>query len=247
MAQRVYVKVVGFSDEERHALNTLFRLSEQCMTMYQLWSPTARESARLALLDAQSYEARIEAESRVRGDLKMLWIGEEPPDQVWRSFPRPVVWPEVIEAMDALFAPRELDFDLDLGAVAGASAPPAMSAKQALIVSPSRDQRLYLRARLALAHLTQADEAESGSQAVELARGKQYDFAVVDFAVPDMDAWALLRQLREGKRPIRHVAFTKERRSLREYVRAWMGGAGPLLDNPPNPQRLNAWLNRVQV
>ena len=27
--ERVFVKVAGFSDAERHALNTLFRLSEQ--------------------------------------------------------------------------------------------------------------------------------------------------------------------------------------------------------------------------
>ena len=40
MAQRIYIKVVGFSDEERHALNTVFRLSEQCRTMYQLWTTT---------------------------------------------------------------------------------------------------------------------------------------------------------------------------------------------------------------
>jgi DNA-binding response OmpR family regulator len=157
------------------------------------------------------------------------------------------VWPEVIGAMDALFAPSELDFDLDLGAVANAAPPTQMSAKRALIVSPSRDQRLYLRARMALAQLTQADEAESGAQALEMARAKQYDFAVVEFAVPDMDAWLLLRQLRQGKKPIRHVAVTKERRSVREHLRAWLSGAGALLGNPPNPQRLSAWLQRIQV
>jgi CheY-like chemotaxis protein len=248
MAQRVYIKVVGFSDEERHALNTLFRLSEQCLTMYQLWSSSAREPARLALLDGQSYEARVEAESPLNAsaDLKMLWIGSQPPHQVWRSFPRPVVWPDVIEAMDAVFAPSDLDFDLDLGTAGGPDAAP-VSRKMALIVSPSRDERLYLRARLSLAYMTQADEAESGSQAMELARGKQYDFAVVGFGLPDIDAWALLRQLRQGKRPIPHVAMTKLRRSLPEHLRAWFGGAEALMANPPHPQRLDAWLKKVEL
>lgn len=242
MAQRIYIKVVGFSEEERHALNTLFRLSEQCMTMYQLWSPTARAPTGLALLDGESYEARLEAESPANRDLKMLWIGEDPPAQVWRSFKRPFQWPEIIAAMDALFQAADIDFDLELAEV---GAKEQMSQKQALLVSPSRDGRLYLRARLALARLTQADEAETGREALELARGKQYDFALVDFALPDADAWALVRQLREGKKPIRHVAITKAQRSVPERVRAWLGGAEALLDSPPHPQRLNAWLKRI--
>lgn len=245
MAQRIYIKVVGFSEEERHALNTLFRLSEQCLTMYQLWSPTARAPAGMALLDGDSYEARLEAESPLNAGMKLLWIGADPPPQVWRSLPRPLAWPEVIEAMDTVFHPSvDLDLD-DTPAESGPPSMPALPPKLALIVSPSRDERLYLRARLSLADLTQADEAESGNEAVLLARGKQYDFALLDFRLPDMDAWSLLRELRQGKRPIQHVAMTKAQRSLPEHVRAWLGGAEALLDNPPHPQRLNAWLRRL--
>ncbi len=246
MAQRVYVKVVGFADEERHALNTLFRLSEQCMTMYQPWSPTAREAARLALLDGSSYEARLEVESPANADVRMLWIGDDPPPQVWRSFPRPVAWTEVIEGMDALFQADELDFDLDLGTgIPVVETQPGMSLKRALIVSPNRDQRLYLRARLSLAHLTLADEAESGAQAMEAARTKKYDFAVLDFTLPDMDAWDLLRQLREGQRRIEHIGMLKSHRSLPEHVRAWLGGAEAFLDQPPDPERLERWLQKL--
>ncbi len=242
MAQRIHVKVVGFSDEERHAVNTLFRLSEQCLTMYQLWSPTARAPVGLVLLDGQSYEARLEAESPANAAIPMLWMGDDPPPQAWRSFPRPWQWPDVIAAMDSLFDAAAVDLDLGL-AEAGAREP--MSRKQALIVSPSRDRRLYLRARLALARLTQADEAETAAHALELARGKQYDFALVDFALPDGDAWALVRQLRDGRKPVTHVAITKAHRSMPERVRAWFGGAEALLDSPPHPRRLNAWLRRM--
>src|SRR4051794_31739469 len=82
MAQRIYIKVVGFSEEERHALNTVFRLSEQCRTTYQLWTPAAAEPPRVALLDGQSWEARVEAESRVAPDLRLLWVGGQPPPAV---------------------------------------------------------------------------------------------------------------------------------------------------------------------
>lgn len=240
MAQRVFIKVVGFSDEERHALNTFFRLSEQCRTMYQLWQPEAPEPPRMALLDGQSYEARVEAELPLNASLKLLWVGEDPPEGIWCSFRRPLAWPDVIEAMDAVFVQDSLDFDLEHGP----GGPDAMSLRQALIVSSDRNERLYLRARLALARLTQADEADSGGLAVELARGKQYDVAVLGSGLPDMNTWALLRELREGKRPIPHVAVTRTR-SLPEHVRAWLGGAEALLDQPAHPAHLHAWLKRI--
>jgi hypothetical protein len=43
---------------------------------------------------------------------------------------------------------------------------------------------------------------------------------------------------------VAHVALTKQRRSLAEHVRAWVGGAEALLDQPPHPARLDAWLSR---
>jgi CheY-like chemotaxis protein len=241
MAQRIYVKVVGFSDEERHALNTVFRLSEQCRTMYQLWTPQAAEPARVALLDGQSWEARVEAESPLHRDLRLLWVGPNAPATVWRSVQRPIVWPEVIGGLDAVFDPDAL-VDVDM---AGEPESP-MSQKQALIVSADRGERLYLRARLALARLTRADEAETASEAMELARGKQYDVALVDASLGDMDAWALVGKLRHGRRPIPHLALTKAARSMAERLRAWRGSTA-LLEDPPDPERLDAWLSRIEL
>lgn len=247
MAQRVFIKVVGFDDDERHALNVVFRLSEQCQTMYQLWSNEAPEKPRMALLDGDSYEARLEAESPLNEDVKLVWVGQNPPPQIWRSFRRPLAWPDIVQAMDTVFVPDQgLDFDLGLGDGGSepAPVPEEMSTKRALIVAASRDLRLYLRARLSLAKLTQADEAETGSHAMELARGNQYDMALVDHGLPDMDAWEVLRQLRQGKKPIAHVAMTNSGPSLPDHVRAWLTGADALLGKPPHPARLQAWLKQ---
>lgn len=242
MAQRIFIKVVGFSDEERHALNTVFRLSEQCRTTYQLWTPEAPEAPRISLLDANSGEARVEAESPLQDAAqRILWVGPHPPASVFRAFARPLAWTDVIESLDALFASND-GLDLDL-AVAEDS---VMSQKQALIVSPDREKRLYLRARLSLAKLTLADEADSGLRAVELARGKQYDVALVDGGIADMDAWALLRQLRGGEHPVPHLAMSKAEPSITERLRARLEGAGALLlDHPPHPGRLKDWLSRI--
>jgi CheY-like chemotaxis protein len=242
MAQRIFIKVVGFSDEERHALNTVFRLSEQCLTMYQLWTAAAPEPPRVALLDGLSWEARVEAESPLHPGVRLFWVGPNPPASVARSFARPLAWPDVIETLDRLFAPEAaLDLDLSDGVDS------VMSQKQALIVSADRDQRLYLRARLALSRLTLADEAENAAEALQLARGKHYDLALVDCSLPDTDPWQLLRQLRQGPHAIRHVGMARARRSLPERVRAWLGGAEALLENPPHPGRLDAWLSRVEL
>jgi CheY-like chemotaxis protein len=239
MVQRVYIKVVGFSDEERHALNTVFRLSEQCRTMYQLWTTQAAEPARVALLDGLSWEARVEAESPLHRQLPFLWVGPNAPAAAWRALERPIHWPEVIEGLDALFGEG-----VEVAASSEQDSP--MSQRHALIVSSDRDERLYLRARLALARLTFADEAETGSQAVELARGKQYDVALVDSGLGDMDAWTLLRQLKNGRKPIRHIALTKAARSVSERMRAWVGGTA-LLEHPPDAERLDAWLSRIEL
>jgi CheY-like chemotaxis protein len=239
MAQRFFIKVVGFSDEERHALNTVFRLSEQCSTMYQLWTPEAPAAAGLMLLDGESYEARVEAEAPTSQDLCMLWVGAHAPAGVSRAVQRPFAWTQLLEAMDALLSPPD---PLDL---LPAAEPQVMSGKRALIVSSDRNERLYLRARLALGRLTLADEAESGGQAVELARDRQYDVALLACALPDMTAWSLLRQLRGGRRPIPHLAMTKARRSMPERLRAWLAGAETILDQPPHPGRFDAWLARI--
>lgn len=245
MPQRIYIKVVGFSDEERHALNTIFRLSEQCPVVYQLWTPEAEEPPQMAFLDGQSWEARVDAESPLNEDIKIMWVGGDPHERTFRAFQRPISWPDVVQSMELVFRPAT-EVDLDLGEDAD-NAPSAeqMQDKRALIVSPIRTDRLYLRARLALARLTAADDAESGRHALELVRDTQYDVALVDFGLPDMQALDLVRELRQGRRSIPHVAVTKAGRSLPEHVKAWMAGAEALLDKPPHPRRLNELLKRV--
>ena len=247
MAQRVFVRVVGFTDVERHALNTVFRLSGQRDTVYSLWMADAPEAPRLALVDGQSYEAPLELESPGNEGLRLIWVGTESPARAWRAFDRPIAWPEVLMAMDELFAPpHALDFDLDFDSGGADTVPPDEPyGKRALIASADRDERLYLRAKLALADLTQADEAETGARALELTRAHQYDVALVDLALPDMDGWALLKELRAAKPAIPHVIVSKSHASMAERVRAWFGGAQGCFDKPPHPGKLQDLLHRV--
>jgi CheY-like chemotaxis protein len=248
MAQRVFVKVVGFTDVERHALNTVFRLSEQRETVYSLWMADAPEAPQLALVDGQSYEATMELEAPAVAGLKLIWVGAVAPASAWRAFDRPISWPDIVAAMDQLFAPAApLDFDLEFDDGVADTRPPdePSAGKRALIASADRDERLYLRAKLALAHLTQADEAESGAQALELTRAHQYAVALVDFALPDMEGWAFLKELTGVKPAIPHVIVTKARASIAERVRARFSGARGFFDKPPHPGKLQDLLHKV--
>lgn len=243
MAQRVFIHVIGFSDVERHALNTVFRLSEERETCYALWAPEAAEAPQLLLVDEASYQGRLEAQSPQNARLKLVWVGETPPENSWRVFQRPIAWTEVVQAMDQLFAPADLDFDLGFGETVPPE--PAGPAKRALIASADRDQRLYLRAKLSLAQLTQADEAESAAQALELMRSNQYEVALVDFALPGGDGWAFLQQLARAQPAIPHLIVTKARASWPDRLRARLGGAQAFLGQPPDPAKLQALLQKV--
>ncbi len=249
MAQRVFVKVVGFTDVERHALNTVFRLSEQRETVYSLWEVDAPDAPKLALVDGQSYEARGELEAPVNPDQKLIWVGAVAPANAWRTYERPLSWPDVVQAMDVLFAPTpDLDFDFDLdpdNRMADTRPPDQLPVKRALIASADRDERLYLRAKLALAELTQADEAETGAQALELARANHYAVAIVDFALPDVQGWAFLNELTAIRPKIGHVIVTKYEASMPERVRGWFVGAQGFFDKPPHPGKLHDLLQKV--
>lgn len=248
MAQRIFVKVLGFTDVERHALNTVFRLSEQSDPAYALWMPDAPDPPQLALVDGESYEVRLGMESPAMDGLRLIWVGTAAPADAWRTYQRPLSWPDVICSMDELFAPAEvLDFDLDSDAGGPETLPPEPEAprKRALIASGDRDERLYLRAKLALAQLTQADEAETAAQALELTRANQYDVALVDFGLPGVSGWDLLKELSNTRPAIPHVIITKDHASLVERARAWFGGAEAFFDKPPHPGKLHDLLRKV--
>lgn len=246
MGQQVFVKVVGFTDVERHALNTVFRLSAEGGVAYALWTPEAPAAPQLALIDGQSYEARLELESPAVAELKLIWVGAIAPAHAWRTFERPLQWPDVVNAMDALFAdtgPLDLDLDFDFD---GDHKPPAAPpGKRALIVDPGQEDRFYLRAKLASVGLLQADEAASGLEALELLKANTYSVALVNLHVTDMDGWELFKQVGATKPNKPQVILTTSSRSLSLKTRAWFAGASACLDKPLHPGKLAALLQKV--
>ena len=275
MGHRVFVKVVGFSEVERHALNTAFRLSGQRDLEYSPWEPHAPEPPKLALVDGSTAEAVMETASLDGGALKLIWVGDAAPQYAVMSFRRPIAWPEVLEAMDGLFTPPapldvdldfdldspapapeplDIDFDLDLGTAQaepdtgpdtepGTPAELPVPARRALIVAANLEDRLYWRARMALANLTLADEAATGAQALEMARTHPYAVAMVDFGLAD-GGWPLVKALRTLQPEIPNLVLVKDRPSLTDGLRSWLHGVPGFFYRPLHPRRLNARLRQ---
>ncbi|WP_167772696.1 response regulator [Ramlibacter henchirensis] len=248
--EQLFVKVVGFSDVERHALNTLFRLSEERQTRYALWTPDCGATPDVALIDSDSHEALVEFELPSNEGVRMVWVGDRPPARAWRSFQRPIDWPAVIAAMDQLSMPPpdlELSLDLDFDfSVPPSQAPTEPGVRRALIANADRAERLYIRARMSLADLTLADEAETAGDALELARKHRYDVAVIDHALPGKSGGReLLRQLAQIDRRIPCLIVTKPRLSAAEKARSLLGRQPILLEKPVDPVRLTALLQSL--
>lgn len=247
MAQRVFVKVVGFSAAERHALNTVFRLSEEREIMYSMWVRGAPEAPRLLLVDGENAGA-AELRSRNAAAARLVWVGPHAPPDAWRVVQRPIAWTELLHGMDSFFGSTEaLDFDLGPGTDAMDTQPPEPlpPPRRALIASADREQRLYLRARLALAGLAMVDEAETGPQALALASRQAYCLAIVEHHLPQIDAWSVLRRLRAGVLQRPAVIVAKSGGSLRDRLRARFGGAAAFIDTPVAPVTLHDALQKV--
>ncbi len=248
VGNRVFVKVVGFTDAERHALNTVFRLSQDGPVNYSPWEADAPEPPRMLLVDGQDEAAAAEVALARQSLMPFTWIGPRVPAGAWQCFTRPLAWPEVVMALDEFFLPApDLDIDLDADPidtrptlVLGPGGRPC----HALVVAAGLEERLYIRAKLALALWTLADEAESAPRALELARTQDYELVVLDLA-PWVDPWPLVVELRALQPALRGVLLLQAGPSPVQRLRAWRAGV-TLMRKPPHPGRLHDLLARLR-
>lgn len=249
MAEQVFVKVLGFDDAERHALNTLFRLSEAGPVHYLLWAPDAPAAAQLALVDGDSYEAQLALGLQQDAAPQLIWVGDNPPASALRTFTRPLHWPHVVQAMDSLFGILpDLDLDLAFDVVTSEEAwpdtappgQPEVPARRVLVINPNLQERLYLRARLALAQLTDVDEAVTGAEGLACLSKAHYHLVIADSELADV-AW-VLRELRGARPAIAHLVFCAPSSLWR--LRGRLQGATAWV-KPYDPAQLHALLQRV--
>ena len=270
--KRIFVKVFGFDDVERHALNTVFRLSETRPTAYALWTAAAPEEAGMALIDGDSWEATLELANPAHDDLKLIWIGDNAPARASLVVKRPLQWAAVIEGLDILLAADSsqtpgadldldllsestalLDLDLDFDSEAPTApspleGPPTEPPEQAqvLVVDADRDARLYLRARLAMAGMLLVDEAATGTEALKLMDARLYKLVILDMDLPDMERWEMVKRVAAMQPPVEFLILTGNSLSPLDAVRGWFAGARGSLSKPLHPGKLKYLLRSAR-
>ncbi len=249
MTSTVMVRVIGFSDLERHSLNTLFRLASRRLPSYQLWTPESASPPNVALIDADSYEALLELESpSFNPNLKIIAVGAKASSSAWRLLSRPIDWVGLVRELDALFATAtHIDLELD-APTPGINAPQRQmppGVTVCLVVGLSADQRLYLRARLALAGHTELDEADSAGAASQLLAGRHYDLMIVATDLPDADAWSLIAALKDLPAPPRSVVLATASPTWAVMERADRLGCVGLLEIPFVPLQVIGIMQKI--
>ncbi len=253
MPSTVYVKVVGFRDVERHALNTVFRLSLDRHLVYALWTPEVLVPPNLALIDVDSYEGGLEiASPALNPNLKLICVGTKLPVSAWRSFARPLDWIAVVSAMDELFmgaitqpASTNPDFDPNATVVDLVLDSVPAGVKVSLLVDESRDHRLYLRARWALAGLMDVDEATYDDQALQLVKRRHYELVVVNLESPNVDGWKLVSELVALQPAIGSVVVSTRNNSWSLQQQAEQAGCRGVLEVPFDPNQVIQLLQKV--
>ncbi len=246
MPSTVFVKVAGFRDSERHAINTVFRLSMDRPTQYQLWSPDLLVSPQLVVLDVDSYEGGLElASPTFNKKLKLISVGQNQPEIAWRHFSRPLNWMAVVQAMDQLFTGSEgTDFDFDTGM--STLAIPALGVRASLLIDVDKDHRMYLRARLALAGFVEVQETGGGAEAVQIARTRNFDLVVVNLDHPaEFNGWKLVDQLLSLEPAIGSIVLSTRNTSWHLQERAELAGCRGVLEIPFDPVQVQDMLRKI--
>jgi DNA-binding NtrC family response regulator len=115
--------------------------------------------------------------------------------------------------------------------------------KRTLIVEDERNVRMMYRAALETEGF-EITEAESGAVAMEKFLGSQFDVAVLDLRMPEMDGLELLEAMRDKNIKTPAVIITAYG-DVPNAVKAMKLGAIDFLAKPVTPEQLRSLLNEV--
>jgi hypothetical protein len=256
--QRIYVQVVGFGDVERHALNTVFRLSEERELAYAHWTePVAPDGAvvsslaEVVLVDGDSAEAVLFHARETPAGQRLIWVGSNPPRHAWRVIRRPIQWAAMLNDLDAVFAARQVDsgfLDLDVTQPGSLELDSAFLNKRALLVGAAVERSLLV-ALLERVDVVEIDGVDSTEAALEAIGRHRYVCGVFDLDEHHVDTWQLARLfsqhnpnaltvgLSEHAGPL--APWLNRRRVKRDTERT---GISALVGRPLDEAELKRWL-----
>lgn len=263
LKQRIYVNVVGFTDVERHALNTVFRLSEERELSYAPWVPLTAPgtqpltmNAEVALVDGDSAEAVLTHAKELPSGQRLIWVGSDAPAHAWRVLSRPIQWSVVLDDLDAVYAARLVDsgfLDLDITAPAPLELDTGTAQKRALLIGVGQQELAVFRARLALAGVLDTDTAHTTELALEMVGRQRYACGVFNLDDHHIDVWSLARLFAQNNPHSLTMGISEHagplspwwsrRRIKRDTERT---GINALLARPIPPDELQRWLDLLR-
>jgi CheY-like chemotaxis protein len=120
-----------------------------------------------------------------------------------------------------------------------------VAGRRVLVVDRGRDDRLYLRAKLAAAGLHEVDEAATGAEALLLLNTHAYLLVTLDLALDDMDPWQLIKAVDNTRPAIAHLFVTGTAPAWQHRLRARFSGAQVYLQKPLHPGQLKRLLLNI--
>jgi hypothetical protein len=260
--RRIFVGVVGFSDVERHALNTVFRLSNERELSYAPWTPlvapgasVAGTAAQVVLVDGDSAEAVLSHAKETPTGQRLIWIGSDAPEHAWRVHERPIQWANVLHDLDSVYTASQVDsglVDLDvsvplpLEALAGESVP---ALKRVLVVGLDEQDRATLRHQFALPGEFHLDEVLDTEAAIECLGRHDYCCGVFNLDNLQVDVWSLAGLFRRRFPDAMTVALSElagplgdwwKRRRVKRHAREV--GVSALLSRPVQADELDPYV-----
>ncbi|MDE2397352.1 MAG: response regulator [Burkholderiales bacterium] len=259
MIQPHRVALLGFSDFERGALASCFRLAAQRVPPFV--QVEAAAEADFLIVDSDRAEA-VRAALELGREPVSVFIGAHPPDAALAWMARPI---------DPLHVLRELDSMVTMrGALAPrierptAPPPPVPKAKPepapapppalALLVDDSEIALRFLETRLQPLGMA-TERANSSARAIEMLAMRRFDFVFVDVELgtaSDMDGLALCQHIKRqrparapGRTPV--VVMVSAHHSELDRVRGTLAGADAYFGKPADATALEHLLLRHGV
>lgn len=261
-SMRIFISVIGFNDVERHALNTVFRLSEERGLSYGLWSPLTAPGvamppglAPVVLVDGSCAEAVLYHAKALPPGQRLIWVGNDAPAHAWRVLTRPLSWGDLLHDLDSVYAAEQADsglLDLDVTAPAALEGEDACAdvPRRALLAGLGPGDRLLVVAELTRAGIIDIDEVHDNESAVDrLARGT-YRCGVFNLDEHQIDAWSLLQLFVQRNPHGLAMAMSDQagplagwwrRRRIRSHARR--AGISALVSRPPSTEELSHWFD----
>lgn len=245
MPSAVWVKVVGFSDAERHSIRTMFRLSAADSVQYLLWTPENAALPNVTLIDADCYEGGMDVASpSFNPNMHVISVGAGNVPNAWRRLSRPLDWSKMVGTLDALFAHKE-EHEGDTQPGFSESTFHAPGRKRALVVGLEQVERLYLQARLSLAGVTDVDAVSTVDEAIRQFSRLRYDIVMICLELETSDAWELVAALHDLPTPVKSVIVMTHSPSWKAIQKAESMNCLGLLEIPFIPRDVLGLLQKV--